>query len=189
MYDILELNDKLLNELKEIARLMSIANYDELRKQELIYKILDQQALNPTASNSIRESLSTKFSNASPKVEFKEAEVSVEKSESASSARPKRKRVIPGEEPEAKKAPVVLEPSIKIPSVRTAPPPKPIAPPPVEKTNAPEQPARSYNKPENDRFFEYWNQCRMCFFWQAFSFSYWYGGLQRLYGSKQRFSN
>ena len=55
MYDILELNDKLVNELKEIARLMEIANYDELRKQELIYKILDQQALNPTASNSIRD--------------------------------------------------------------------------------------------------------------------------------------
>ena len=154
MYDILELNDKLLNELKEIARLLSIANYDELRKQELIYKILDQQALNPTASNSIRESLSTKFSNSSPKVELKEAEVSVEKSESASSAnsRPKRKRVIPGEEPEVKKAPVVLEPSIKIPSVRTVPPPKPIAPPPSEQVNAPEQPTRSYNKPEGDRF-------------------------------------
>lgn len=57
MYDILELNDKLVNELKEIARLMEIPNYDELRKQELIYKILDQQALNPAASNSIRDSL------------------------------------------------------------------------------------------------------------------------------------
>ena len=39
MYDILELNDKLVNELKEIARLMEIANYDELRKQELRKKI------------------------------------------------------------------------------------------------------------------------------------------------------
>lgn len=66
MYDFLELNDKLVNELKEIARLMNIPNYDELRKQELIYKILDQQALNPTASNSIRESLVGKFSNAKP---------------------------------------------------------------------------------------------------------------------------
>lgn len=61
MYDILELNDKLVNELKEIARLMNILNYDELRKQELIYKILDQQALNPTASNSIKEALGGKF--------------------------------------------------------------------------------------------------------------------------------
>ncbi|MBK6445865.1 MAG: transcription termination factor Rho [Bacteroidetes bacterium] len=71
MYDILELNDKLVNELKEIARLMSIPNYDELRKQELIYKILDQQALNPTASNSIKDSLSTKFGK-TEKVEVKD---------------------------------------------------------------------------------------------------------------------
>src|SRR5436190_6290341 len=58
MYDILELNDKLINELKEIARLMNIPNYDELRKQELVYKILDQQALNPSASDAIKTSLS-----------------------------------------------------------------------------------------------------------------------------------
>ena len=73
MYDILELNDKLVNELKEIARLMTIPNYDELRKQELIYKILDQQALNPQASNSIKDSLVSKFAPAE-KVEVKEAE-------------------------------------------------------------------------------------------------------------------
>ena len=36
---------------------MNIPNYDELRKQELIYKILDQQALNPQASSSIKDSL------------------------------------------------------------------------------------------------------------------------------------
>ena len=71
MYDILELNDKLVNELKEIARLMSIPNYDELRKQELIYKILDQQALNPQAINSIKESLASKFAPAK-KVSLKE---------------------------------------------------------------------------------------------------------------------
>src|SRR2546426_12442154 len=57
MYDILELNDKLLTELKEIARLMNIPNYDELRKQELVYKILDQQALNPSATDAIKASL------------------------------------------------------------------------------------------------------------------------------------
>src|SRR5689334_7527542 len=60
MYDILELNDKVVSELKEIARLMNIQNYDELRRQELIYKILDQQALNPSSTASIKESLSGK---------------------------------------------------------------------------------------------------------------------------------
>src|SRR5436189_6228653 len=68
MYDILELNDKLVNELKEIARLMNIPNYDELRKQELVYKILDQQALNPAASDAIKTSLNSS-PNAAEKVE------------------------------------------------------------------------------------------------------------------------
>ena len=53
MYDILELNDKLVGELKEIARQLNIPNYDELRKQELVYKILDQQALNPEAPQAV----------------------------------------------------------------------------------------------------------------------------------------
>ena len=57
MYDILELNDKLVSELKEIARLMNLPNYDDFRKQELIYKILDQQALHPEESKNIREKL------------------------------------------------------------------------------------------------------------------------------------
>lgn len=45
MYDILELNKKLLPELKEIAKQLDIKRADVLRKQDLIYKILDQQAI------------------------------------------------------------------------------------------------------------------------------------------------
>lgn len=45
MYDILQLNDKLVPELKEIAQKLSIKGYNKLTKQELIYKILDEQAL------------------------------------------------------------------------------------------------------------------------------------------------
>ena len=48
MYDILVLNGKLLSELKEIARNFNILRIEGLKKQELIYKILDHQALNPT---------------------------------------------------------------------------------------------------------------------------------------------
>jgi transcription termination factor Rho len=47
MYDITTLNDKLLPELKEIAKKLSITGVDSLKKQDLIYKILDHQALNP----------------------------------------------------------------------------------------------------------------------------------------------
>jgi transcription termination factor Rho len=45
MYDILELNKKLLPELKEVAKQLNIKRADTLRKQDLIYKILDQQAI------------------------------------------------------------------------------------------------------------------------------------------------
>lgn len=48
MYDIQELNAKLLPELKEIARELQMEKVEGLRKQELIYKILDHQAMNPT---------------------------------------------------------------------------------------------------------------------------------------------
>ncbi|MBW6492511.1 MAG: transcription termination factor Rho [Lentimicrobium sp.] len=48
MYDIIELNSKLLEELKEIAKKLNVPKTDSLNKQELIYQILDYQALNPT---------------------------------------------------------------------------------------------------------------------------------------------
>ncbi|MGK7392550.1 MAG: transcription termination factor Rho [Candidatus Cyclobacteriaceae bacterium M2_1C_046] len=47
MYTIEELNIRLLSELKEIAEEMGVDNYKKLNKQELIYKILDQQAVTP----------------------------------------------------------------------------------------------------------------------------------------------
>ena len=49
MYDIIELNGKLVSEIKEIAKSLNIRKYEKLLKQELIYKILDQQALNPSS--------------------------------------------------------------------------------------------------------------------------------------------
>ncbi|HEX2936856.1 MAG TPA: transcription termination factor Rho [Bacteroidales bacterium] len=45
MYDILELNKKLLPELREIAKELQIKRVEALKKQDLIYKILDQQAI------------------------------------------------------------------------------------------------------------------------------------------------
>ncbi len=48
MYDILELNKKLVPELREIAKQLNIKRVESLRKQDLVYKILDQQAINST---------------------------------------------------------------------------------------------------------------------------------------------
>ncbi|MBK7430531.1 MAG: transcription termination factor Rho [Bacteroidetes bacterium] len=151
MYDILELNDKLVSELKEIARLMNLPNYDDFRKQELIYKILDQQALHPEESKNIRDALTAKSpaKNTKPekiekadkvekpeKAETKSAPATTEKvvaaknnaEEDQSGGRLKRKRVSPLEDSELKKAPIVLEPSVKTPPIRQTPTPQVTAP-------------------------------------------------------------
>lgn len=60
MYDILELNDKLLADLRQIAKTLNIKRVESYKKQELIYKILDQQALvaaqpEPVAETPVQE--------------------------------------------------------------------------------------------------------------------------------------
>ena len=45
MYDILQLNDLLVPELREIAEQLGLKSYKKLTRKELIYKILDEQAL------------------------------------------------------------------------------------------------------------------------------------------------
>ena len=44
-YDILQLNDMLVPELKDLAKQLGVKNLNKLNKQELIYKILDEQAV------------------------------------------------------------------------------------------------------------------------------------------------
>lgn len=78
MYTIDDLNVRLLSELKEIAEQMGIKNARKLAKQELIYKILDQQAVTgeapgapkkTTASNGGRTMRPRKRENVAPKPE------------------------------------------------------------------------------------------------------------------------
>jgi transcription termination factor Rho len=53
MYDILELSKKLLPELKDIAKELKIKKPESLKKQDLIYKILDQQAIEATENKPV----------------------------------------------------------------------------------------------------------------------------------------
>ncbi|PKP49846.1 MAG: transcription termination factor Rho [Bacteroidetes bacterium HGW-Bacteroidetes-1] len=55
MYDIVELNNKLVGELREIAKELNVPKVEKLLKQDLIYQILDQQALNPTSASIEKE--------------------------------------------------------------------------------------------------------------------------------------
>lgn len=54
MYDILELNDKKVADLRDIAIELEVQNADKLKKQDLIYQILDAQALNPAKGTSTK---------------------------------------------------------------------------------------------------------------------------------------
>jgi len=53
MYDILELSKKLLPELREIAKELNIKRAETLKKQDLVYKILDQQAIEATENKNL----------------------------------------------------------------------------------------------------------------------------------------
>ncbi|MEO5572163.1 MAG: transcription termination factor Rho [Bacteroidia bacterium] len=92
MYDILSLNEKLLAELKEIAKQLKIEGYEHLRKQDLIYKILDHQALSPEITQEkkpdfeIPKPQEIKAEIASPKISPKIED---------DSDKPKRRRISP----------------------------------------------------------------------------------------------
>ena len=51
MYDIEKLNNKKVSELRAIADELNIQKADKLKKQELVYKILDEQALKPSSED------------------------------------------------------------------------------------------------------------------------------------------
>ncbi len=55
MYDILQLNDMLVPELRDIADRIGVSGYKRLNKQELIYQILDQQAVNTGTTTAVLE--------------------------------------------------------------------------------------------------------------------------------------
>ena len=92
MYDIVELNDKLVSELRDIAKKLNVNNYDSLKKQELVYKILDHQAVNPSSVEEIKKS-AEKDKEKDKEKEEKAKPEPVADNGGDTKARPKRKRV------------------------------------------------------------------------------------------------
>jgi transcription termination factor Rho len=80
MYDILELNAKLLPELKEIAKNLGVHKVESFRKQDLIYKILDLQAIK--ASNEVSDNTSDGKKRPRTKIKAKKVAYSVVNSHS-----------------------------------------------------------------------------------------------------------
>ena len=54
MYNIIQLNDKNVSELQQIAKELGLKKVDSLQKEELVYKILDEQAI-MTATKKVAE--------------------------------------------------------------------------------------------------------------------------------------
>src|SRR5690606_1788238 len=97
MYNIEELNVRLLSELKEIAEDLGVKNYKKLPKKELIYKILDQQAILPDTELPVAKK-SAKPESANVREEKKEL-ITKTKDEDRRRPRVKRENVTDSEEP------------------------------------------------------------------------------------------
>ncbi len=63
MYDIIELNQMLLTDLRQVAKDLNIKRVESLRKQDLIYKILDQQAISATEKSKLPKAAPEKQEN------------------------------------------------------------------------------------------------------------------------------
>ena len=90
MYDILQLNEMLVPELREVAESLGMKSYKRLSKQDLVYKILDQQAIagKSEAENGSENGESASSEIKAPASEKKEVKESKEK-ETETSKNPK----------------------------------------------------------------------------------------------------
>lgn len=172
MYDILELSDKLVAELREIAKGLNIEHYEGLKKQDLIYKILDHQAIHPELAKAKKQEKAKpeKVKEDKPKAEKKESkpeevaaaaeqkpETTEEKSQETE--RPRRKRVIPegvAHRKENATAENVQQPAVATATAEPASSPKeekPAAPAPAT-TPAPQGDYQNRERNRERRFTE-----------------------------------
>lgn len=160
MYDISSLNEKLLPELREIAKKLSIPGSEGLKKQDLIYKILDFQALNPEAFAVLEP---VKKEVAEPAVA--EVKAIPEPVGDDSDGRPKRRRIPPPKPPGSEEpatglfAPVSNGSAPVESEIAPVAPPRPVFTPPAPAAAPVEQPIRSesnFNRepiaPRGDQF-------------------------------------
>jgi transcription termination factor Rho len=93
MYDILQLNDMLVPELRDLAESLGLKGYKKLNKQDLIYKILDEQALSeePKGEAAMADENNKPIPKRSPRGRPKqEDDKAQEKTEARSSSRSPR---------------------------------------------------------------------------------------------------
>lgn len=100
MYDIIELNAKKVLELKEIAKKLGISRLEKLKKQDLVYSILDEQALRP-GENKKAESKPKTATTRSTKTTAQGASEEQEKAKTSRTPRPAKKGATNSKEAES----------------------------------------------------------------------------------------
>ena len=120
MYDILELNKKLLPELREIAKEMKIKKIESLRKQDLIYQILDQQAIT-IASRDVKSGEKDRDKNRDRNKEQQRVEKKDIKPIKKDKDAPQGPSAKPSEQP----APVAAAPAAPVAQAASSPAPAP----------------------------------------------------------------
>jgi transcription termination factor Rho len=137
MYDIIELNKKLVNELRDIAKELDIKKADKLKKEDLVYQILDQQAINPPKEVSAKQP---------------EKKRTPAGSSNGATSKPKRKR-IPAEKPSLFNSPVAgNEDKPQQPVREEKSPAKPVEAKPTNPTEKPKPIQSDSQKPvQTDR--------------------------------------
>lgn len=177
MYDILELSDKLVAELREIAKGLNIEHYEGLKKQDLVYKILDHQAIHPELAKAKKQEKAKpeKVKEDKPKAEKKESKPEEVAAPAAAEQKPetteekpqdaerhRRKRVIPeGVAQRKENTPTqnVQQPAVATATAETASSPKeekPAAPAPAT-TPAPQGDYQNRERNRERRFTEHNN--------------------------------
>jgi transcription termination factor Rho len=130
MYDILQLNDMLVPELLDIAEQLKMTNAKKLSKQELIYKILDKQAL-------------TNSENMDKTKDDKNKKKRIVKATTSNST---EEAIVESDEPAQKEKPIrqLRKKSDAPPAVAQAPAPKPVTdtPPPAQPKKIERKPAK-----------------------------------------------
>ncbi len=141
MYDILELNKKLLGELRDIAKDLKIKRVESFKKQDLIYKILDIQAIVVSETKTVKKDTSKKDSpkRDSPKKDSSGKEKAVVVAESPGPEQKKR----PGRPKKVKKPVSEVQEAATEKVVETKESPKPEA----EKENREKTVQHTENKP------------------------------------------
>ncbi len=147
MYDIIELNGKLLTELKQIAKDLNIKGANTLKKQDLIYKILDHQALNPPKDNRKQEKESAPATSKRRRISRESGKEKVASSKGttpAATTTTDDKKPQPAEEkPAQSEAPA---PRQKAETEKDKPAPKPQPRPMKNREEKPEEPVKTDDK-------------------------------------------